>query len=132
MPHYYCCVAGCKNDSRYPERQVKKGHIGEMSFHFFPKAEYARKHWKKQVRKGLVGFKATDYKVVCSNHFGYGKPTFSSPNPTLFLVQRDFNCQSPKKRKSYLSQYHLTSTATRSVSTESARPRLSLEMMINQ
>jgi len=36
---------------------------------------------------------------VCSNHFEYGKPTFASPNPTLYLVTSDKNKQSPRKRK---------------------------------
>lgn len=101
MPSYHCCVAGCNNDSRYPEKLVKRSHVEEeLKFRFFPKNESARKTWEKQVGKGLVGFQATNYKVVCSNHFLDGKPTIhGSPYPTLFLVPRDFNNPSPKKRK---------------------------------
>ena len=32
--------------------------------------------WAAQISKGLVGFKVSDKKVVCSNNFECGKPTF--------------------------------------------------------
>ena len=86
MPNYRCCVGGCDNDSRYPEKGVKRSHVAELKFHYFPKDEARRKLWKKQVDKGLAGFVVTNNKVVCSSHFEFGKPTYASPIPMLFMT----------------------------------------------
>ena len=99
MPNYRCCVGGCDNDSRYPEKVVKRSHVAELKFHCFPKDEARRKLWKKQVDKGLAGFVVTNNKVVCSNHFEFGKPTYASPIPTLFMTMRKAEEPSPRKRR---------------------------------
>ena len=69
MPNYCCCVGGCNNDSRYPDKTVKRSHVKELKFNHFPKDESKRQFWKEQVGKGLDGFIISDNKVVCSNHF---------------------------------------------------------------
>ena len=100
MPHYRCCVGGCDNDSRYPDKIVKRGHVeGELRWHYLPKNPERRAEWTEQISKGLETFLATDNKVVCSNHFQYGKSTFASPKPTLYLVQSDKRKSSPRKRR---------------------------------
>ena len=100
MPHYRCCVGGCDNDSRYPEKVLKRGHVtGDLTWHYFPKDPKERALWVKNISKGLEDFVVSDYKVVCSNHFQFGKPTFSSHVPTLYLVASDTSKRSPRKRK---------------------------------
>lgn len=49
--------------------------------------------------EGVKDFVVSDYKVVCSNHFQFGKPTFSSQAPTLQLVFSDKSKRSPWKKK---------------------------------
>ena len=100
MPVYRCCVGGCDNDSRYPDKIVKRRHVeGELHWHYIPKDLDTRKKWADQISKGLENFKALDHRVVCSNHFEYGKPTFASPIPTKYLIASDKYLASPKKRK---------------------------------
>ena len=100
MPHYRCCAGGCDNDSRYPEKVLKRGHVtGDLTWHYFPKDPKERALWVKNISKGLEDFEVSDYKVVCSNHFQFGKPTFSSHVPTLYLVASDKSKRSPRKRK---------------------------------
>ena len=43
----------------------------------------------KKVFKGRVDCELFDHKVVCSNHFVNGKPSYKEPNPTLYLVPSD-------------------------------------------
>ena len=81
MPNYRCCVGGCNNDSRYPDKIVKR----KLKFYHFPKDESKKQLWKEQIDKGLDGFIVSDNKVVCSNHFEYGKPTYASSVPTMFV-----------------------------------------------
>ena len=81
----------------------------ELKFHHFPKDELKRKLWVAEVSKGLVGFHVTNNKVVCSNHFEFGKPTFSSSMPTMYLAIRSYD-KSPKKRRKL--SYKPTSTVT--------------------
>ena len=100
MPVYRCCVGGCNNDSRYKDKIIKRSHVnGELRWHYFPKDREKREQWRKNVSKGLVGFVASDHRTVCSNHFEYGKPTYGSPNPTLYLVPSDVKKPSPRKQK---------------------------------
>ena len=100
MPVYRCCVGGCNNDSRYKDKIIKRSHVnGELRWHYFPKDPVKREQWRKNVSKGLFGFVASDHRTVCSNHFEYGKPTYGSPNPTLYLVPSDVKKPSPRKRK---------------------------------
>ena len=100
MPVYRCCVGGCDNDSRYPDKIVKRGHVeGELRWHYIPKDPGTRKKWADQISKGLENFKASDDRVVCSNHFEYGKPRFASLIPTKYLIASDKYLASSKKRK---------------------------------
>ena len=98
MPNYRCCVGGCNNDSRYLDKIVKRSHVKELKFHHFPKDESKRQLWKEQVDKGLDEFIVSDNKVVCSNHFEYGKPTYASPVPTMFMNIRKALEPSKKRR----------------------------------
>ena len=99
MPNYRCCVGGCNNDSRYPEKLVVKSHVTQLKFHYFPKdgAKWAK--WVAQVSKGLVGFKVSDNKVVCSKHLECGKPTFLSNTPTMYLTVSSSHQSTPCKRR---------------------------------
>ena len=100
MVNEYCCVAGCSNDSREPDKYVIHSNVksGILKFHYIPRNNEARRsEWVRQVSRGLVDFEVSDYKTVCSNHFEHGCPTYAQPIPTLFMVA---NLQStPKKRK---------------------------------
>ena len=102
MSNYRCCVGGCNNDSRYPDKIVKRSHVKELKFHHFLKDESKRQLWKEQVDKGLDGFIVSDNKVVCSNHFEYGKPTYASPVQTMFMNIRKALEPSPKKRRTII------------------------------
>ena len=109
MPHYRCCVGGCDNDNRNPEKIIKRGHVeGELRWHYMTKDPAKWVIWEANIGKGRQNFKATDHQVVCSNHFQYGKPTFSSPNPTIYLRQSDNVKKSPKKRP--LAKRHVSNT----------------------
>jgi len=60
MPHYRCCVGGCHNDSRYPEKVVKRGHVsGDLTWQYFPKDTKERSLWVKNILKGLEDFVVT-------------------------------------------------------------------------
>ena len=98
MP-YRCCVGGCDNDSRYPEKMVKRNHVETLKFHRFPKEESEREMWQHNISKGRKFFKASNFMRVCSNHFKYGRPTNAEPRPTLYLVPSDKKKKSPRKRK---------------------------------
>ena len=45
MTNYYCCVTECNNNFRYPEKIVKRGHIKQLKFYYFPKDEKKRELW---------------------------------------------------------------------------------------
>lgn len=64
----------------------------------------------KKVFKGRVDCELFDHKVVCSNHFVNGKPSYKEPNPTLYLVPSDITKPSPKKRKTPVRKELLSST----------------------
>ena len=100
MPVYRCCVGGCNNGSRYPNRQVKWSHVKhDLKFHYFPKDPSKRTEWVKQVSRGLHNFVSSDHKTVCSNYFVNGKLPFMHPTPTFYLVVSDISKSSPRKRK---------------------------------
>ena len=100
MPHYRCCVGGCDNDSRYPGKVLKRGHVtGDLTWHYFHKDPKERVLCVKNISKGLEDFVVSDYMVVCWNHFQFGKPTFSSHAPTLYLVASDKSKRSLRKGK---------------------------------
>ena len=81
---------------------MKRSYVKELKFHQFPKDESKRQLWKEQVDKGLDGFIVSDNKVVCSNHFEYGKPTYASPVQTMFMNIRKALEPSPKKRRTII------------------------------
>ena len=124
MPSYRCCVGGFDNDTRYPERIIKRGHVQELKFHHFPKDPEKRNQWVKQVSKGLVGLEASNYKTVCSNHFETGKPTFGNHVPTLYLVISDKRV-SPKKRK--VPRYRVDSGTAAATSSSGTKKRVEEE-----
>ena len=99
---YLCCVAGCGNDSRHPENYKKRSHVQVVKFHHFPQDEEKRKLWLDQVSRGYENYVPSKNPVVCSNHFPYGKPMFSSPVPTLFMTVRTASDPSPRKRRKIL------------------------------
>lgn len=84
MPINRCCVCGCNNDSRYPDKQVKRSNVKELKFQYFPKdpkkENFGLKKWR-----GLLNFTVSNIKVVCAIHFTYEKPTFASPIPTMYM-----------------------------------------------
>ena len=82
-----CCVDGCDNDQRYPERVVKRSHVSKMVWHLWPKDIALSERWKYS------------YMSVCSNHFVDGKRTASNPVPTLFMTAFEQQTPSPKKRR---------------------------------
>ena len=96
----YYCVVGRNNDSRCTDKIVKRSLVKELKFHHFPKDESKRRLCKEHVDKGLNGFIVSDNKVVCSNHFEYGKPTCSSPVPTMHVYEywESFRAISQKSR----------------------------------
>ena len=99
MPNYRCCVGGCNNDSRYPDKVIKRSHVTVLKYHYFPKDPEKKNLWVSEVKKGLVDFSVSNNKVVCSNHFQYGKPTYASPYPTLYMTLRSTQKGSPCKRR---------------------------------
>ena len=78
MPAYCCCISGCDNDSRYPEKQEKFGHVD-----LFPQDPDKRVQCVKNVSKGLNRFEVIDHKTVDTNHSKYESPMFASPAPTF-------------------------------------------------
>lgn len=98
--HDRCCVGGCSNDKRYPNKYVKRSHITDLKFHITPSDTEKRQIWEKQIGKGREGFKIGASMHVCSNHFQDAKPTTANPYPTLFLTESDIKKKSPVKRKS--------------------------------
>ena len=97
--HDRCCVAGCNNDKRHPEKIVRRGHVqGKLIFHAFPINRKRLRHWISQVSKGWRHFEWGIQSRICSNHFLDGKPTSENSFPTLFLCERDFDESSPCKR----------------------------------
>ena len=94
-----CCVGGCDNDQRYPERVVKRSHVSKMVWHLWPKDKALSERWKKRVAKGRENFEPGLYMSVCSNHFVDGKRTASNPVPTLFMTAFEQQTPSSKKRR---------------------------------
>ena len=93
-----CCVGGCDNDRRKPEKWVVKSHVSYLQWHSFPSDEKKKKDWEINIGKGLEAFTAGTCKKVCSNHFVDARPTEANPHPTLSLVASDKR-KSPRKRR---------------------------------
>ena len=50
--HARCCVGGCSNDKRYPDRFIKHSNaINKLTFHKFPANEETRKQWENSIGK---------------------------------------------------------------------------------
>ena len=98
-----CCVGGCNNDRRYPDRYVIRSHVNKLGFHKPSKSEDVIRSWCIQVQKGRKEFKigkSRESVIVCSNHFVDGKPTRNNPIPTLFLTPFEHSkAKSPHKRR---------------------------------
>ena len=81
-----CCVGGCDNDRRYPDKWLIHSHVGRLSFHK-PNNQMVEA-WSRQVQKGrkdfAIGKSRESVVVVCSNHFQDGKPTKGNPLPIFF------------------------------------------------
>ena len=61
-----CCVGGCNNDRRYPEKWLIHSHVGRLSFHK-PNNQMIEA-WSRQVQKGRKDFaigKSRESVVVC-------------------------------------------------------------------
>ena len=97
--HDRCCVGGCNNDRRYPDRYVIRSHVKDLQFHKVPTDAVKKQIWEKQISKGREDFKIGSSMKICSNHFVDAQPTHSNPNPTLYLVISDTKKKSPVKRK---------------------------------
>eukprot|EP00794_Sanderia_malayensis_P012372 gene12372-13642_t len=97
-----CCVSGCQNRKGCPEEWFVRSHVEELKFHVFPVDVVLRQKWELAIKKALDKkcFTAADHKVVCSNHFEYGKPTPVSPSPSIFLTESDLKWKrSPHRRR---------------------------------
>lgn len=113
--HDRCCVGGCNNDKRYPNKYVKRSHVQELKFHRFTSVEDKRKIWIKNISKGLVNFNPGKETFICSNHFVDGQPTNENPHPTLFLTPSGYLLdKSPHKRASSEKSCRLEVTSKRS------------------
>ena len=97
--HDRCCIGGCNNDKRYPNKFVIRSHVTDLKFHITPSDTVKRQIWEKQIGKGREGFNIGASMHVCSNHFQDAKPTSANPYPTLFLTESDVKKKSPVKRK---------------------------------
>ena len=53
----------------------------------------------REVSRGLIGFKATNYTVECSNHFLFGKPTFQNGVPAFYMSVHNLVKPSPNKQR---------------------------------
>ena len=63
-----CCVGGCDNERRYPEKWLIHSHVGRLSFHK-PNNQMIEA-WSRQVQKGRKDFaigKSRESVVVFSN-----------------------------------------------------------------
>ena len=100
-----CCVGGCDNDQRYPQKLIIKDHVQELKWHRVPRpnskndeTEKKRNLWVKMISKGRKDFAPQNETFVCSNHFIDGKPTLNNPAPTLYLTVRE-NASSPQRER---------------------------------
>ena len=97
-----CCVSGCQNRKGCSEEWFVRNHVNELKFHIFPVDADLRRKLGFSIRKALdkKSFTAADHKVVCSNHFEYGKPTQLSPSPSICLTESDLKWKrSPHRRR---------------------------------
>ena len=67
------------------DKIVKRIHVKELKLHHYLKDKSKRQLWKEQVDKGLDGVIVSEKKVVFSNHFQYGKPTYASQVSAMFM-----------------------------------------------
>ena len=96
MPHYRCCVGGCDNDSRYPEKVLKRGHVpGDLTWHYFPK-DLKERAIKRELPISLLPL-IDDIVTVCSSLSNLNEPLSlwtdvspiaSTTNVELFFLKR--------------------------------------------
>lgn len=55
-----CCVGGCDNNEKYPDKWIKCSHVLEMKFHYFLQDENARKIWHRNISRGRKNVLASD------------------------------------------------------------------------
>ena len=80
-----CCVRGCDNDKRYPDRFVKHSNIvGQLCFHKFPTNEEMRKVWEYKIGN-------TFYIVCC-----IANPGFTTCTPVDFSIVIPVSCRHEK------------------------------------
>ena len=59
-----CCVGGCNNDKRYPERNKKKGHVSILKWHRFTTDDTNRPLWIAAISHGRDFFQPGDWTYV--------------------------------------------------------------------
>ena len=98
-----CAVFRCNNDRiyRYREKYVMKEHTsffrGKPQIRCWSCKDPKRfTVWTKRLRRKY--FKVSKDTKVCSNHFEFGKPTVSQPDPSLFLKGYDKKCVTGKRK----------------------------------
>ena len=93
----HCAVFGCDNDRRYPERQIKLGHVGILRFHS-PKNKKEMAAWERNINR--MNFKVKYSTRVCSNHFVAGYKSDLCWKPTLHMKGYPDNNNIKKTRHS--------------------------------
>ena len=83
-----CAIGRCNNARYNKENYVIKPHIaafdGSLELRFW-KCTDPKLYAKWTFNCNRKYFKVNKHTVVCSNHFKYGRPTNTSPIPTLYL-----------------------------------------------
>eukprot|EP00795_Rhopilema_esculentum_P017081 gene17081-8598_t len=64
-----CCVGSCDNDTRYPDKLVKRNHVEKLRWHRFTEDPGKWKQWISLISKGRADFNPGPWTYVCSNHF---------------------------------------------------------------
>lgn len=86
--------------------------------------------WAKKVSEGR-DFEPSDRKVVCSNHFVDGKPSYKEPNPTLNLVPSDIAKSSPRKCKTPVKNKLLPFTLSSKVHVDMKKETIIIVMPVS-
>eukprot|EP00795_Rhopilema_esculentum_P017082 gene17082-8599_t len=72
-----CCVGSCDNDTRYPDKLVKRNHVEKLRWHRFTEDPGKWKQWISLISKGRADFNPGPWTYVCSNHFVDGRFSLS-------------------------------------------------------
>ena len=85
-----CAIGRCNNSRYNKENYVIKLHIaafdGSLELRFL-KCTDPKLYAKWTFNCNRKTFKVNKHIVVCSNHFKYGRRTYASPIPTLYLKE---------------------------------------------